>query len=62
MHEVRLIDANALNEKIQGVVEREMPIDEKWALGLRYSLKLIDNAPTVTPEKALMDKLRGEEE
>lgn len=27
----------------------------------RYK-KAVDNAPTVTPEKALMDKLRGKEE
>lgn len=44
---MKLIDADALKEKIQEIVETEMPIDEKWAMGLRYSLKLIDNAPTV---------------
>lgn len=44
---MRLGDLDALKKKIQGVVENEIPIDEKWAIGLRYSLKLIDNAPTV---------------
>ena len=42
-----LISREALKKKIQGVVENEMPIDKKWALGLRYALKLIDDAPTV---------------
>ena len=42
-----LISRDALKEKIQEIVETEMPIDEKWAVGLRHSLKLIDNAPTV---------------
>lgn len=42
-----LINREALKKKIQEIVETEMPIDEKWAIGLRYSLKLIDNAPTV---------------
>lgn len=45
-----LISREALKKKIQGVVENEMPIDKKWALGLRYALKLIDNAPTVSDE------------
>jgi len=42
-----LISREALKAKIQEIVEKEMPIDEKWAIGLRYSLKVIDNAPTV---------------
>ena len=42
-----LISREALKEKVQEIVETEMPIDEKWAIGLRHSLKLIDNAPTV---------------
>lgn len=42
-----LISRGALKEKIQEIVETEMPIDEKWAIGLRHSLKLIDNAQTV---------------
>lgn len=55
---MRLGDLDALKKKIEGVVENEMPIDKKWALGLRYALKLIDNAPTVeiTEEQAI-DKL-----
>lgn len=44
-----LISREALKEYIKEIVEREIPIDEKWALGLRYSLKLIDNAPKVNP-------------
>ena len=47
---MRLGDLDALKKKIEGVVENEMPIDKKWALGLRYALKLIDNAPTVPNE------------
>ena len=42
-----LISRKALKDKIQEIVETEMPIDEKWAMGLRHSLKLIDNAPAV---------------
>jgi len=42
-----LISREDLKAKIQEIVEKEMPIDEKWAIGLRYSLKVIDNAPTV---------------
>ena len=53
-----LINRNALKEKIQERVETEMPIDEKWAMGLRHSLKIINNAPAVdiTEEQAI-DKL-----
>jgi len=42
-----LISREALKAKIQEIVEKEMPIDEKWAIGLRYSLKVIDNAHAV---------------
>ena len=47
-----------MKEKIQEIVETEMPIDEKWAMGLRHSLKIINNAPAVdiTEEQAI-DKL-----
>jgi len=42
-----LISREALKAKIQEIVEKEMPIDEKWAIGLRYSLKVIDNTKPV---------------
>lgn len=41
------ISRSELMKAIGTMVEAEMPIDEKWALGLKYSLKVIDNAPTV---------------
>jgi hypothetical protein len=44
-----LISRESLKKKIEEIVETEMPIDEKWALGLRYALKLIDNTPAVEP-------------
>lgn len=47
MKEVRTIDANALKKHITGICEIEEKIDKKWAMGLKYSIKLIDNAPTV---------------
>lgn len=47
MKEVRTIDANALKKHITETCEIEEKIDKKWAMGLKYSIKLIDNAPTV---------------
>lgn len=53
-----LISRNALEEKIQEIVETEMPIDEKWAMGLRHSLQIIDNVPSVDiTEEQAVDKL-----
>ena len=48
---MRLIDADALKKVINKIIDEEIKIDEKWARGLKYSLKIIDNAPTVTPDK-----------
>ena len=42
-----LISREALKKHIAEIVETEEKIDKKWAMGLKYSLKLIDNAPTV---------------
>ena len=42
-----LISRSELMKAISTMVEAEMPIDEKWALGLKHSLKVIDNAPPV---------------
>lgn len=42
-----LISREALKRHITEIFEREEKIDKKWAMGLKYSLKLIDNAPTV---------------
>lgn len=42
-----LISRKALKEDISKVVAEERKEDEKWALGLKYALKLIDNAQTV---------------
>lgn len=44
---MRAIDADALKEEIQKVAKEEGHLDEKWSAGLRYSIKLIDNAPSV---------------
>lgn len=44
---MRLGDLDALKATINNVVDEEIEIDEKWAKGLKYSLKIIDNAPTV---------------
>lgn len=44
---MRLIDADELKEEIRKIVKEESPIHETWAAGLRYSLKIIDNTPTV---------------
>lgn len=48
MSKVRLIDANALKKHITEIYETEERIDKKWAMGLKYSLKIIDKAPTVS--------------
>ena len=45
-----LISRSALKKHITEIFEIEEKHDKKWALGLRYSLKLIDNAPTVEPD------------
>lgn len=55
-----LISRSDLNRAINKIVDEEIGIDEKWAKGLKYSLKIIDNAPAVeiyTPEpvKELVD-------
>lgn len=55
-----LISRRDLNQAINKIVDEEIGIDEKWAKGLKYSLKIIDNAPAVeiyTPEpvKELVD-------
>lgn len=42
-----LISRDALKKHIAEVFEIEEKIDKKWAMGLKYSLKLIDNAPAV---------------
>ena len=44
---MRLIDADELKEEIRQIVKEETPYDEKWAQGLRYSLKIIDKAQTI---------------
>ena len=51
---MRTIDADKLKNAISDVVGYELPEDKKWAKGLEYSLKIIDNAPTVEPEKVLV--------
>ena len=50
-----LKDAKALyqsgklsEEEYNKVVDEEIGIDEKWAKGLKYSLKIIDTVPTVS--------------
>ena len=45
------ISREALKEVISKVVAEETKEDEKWAVGLRYALKLVDNAPPVEPER-----------
>lgn len=42
-----LISREALKNNITEIFESEEKIDKKWATGLKYSLKIIDNAPTV---------------
>lgn len=44
---MRLIDADELKKAINNIIDEEIEIDEKWAKGLKYSLKIIDNASTV---------------
>lgn len=57
---MRTIDADALKEAIKEIVETEGKIDLKWSKGLNYSLKMIDNAPTVVAENATSDRPQGE--
>lgn len=44
---MRLIDTDALKKHIIEIFEIKERFDKKWATGLKYSLKIIDNAPTV---------------
>ena len=46
-----LISRSELKEAITKIIDEEIEIDEKWAKGLKYSLKIIDNVPTVEPER-----------
>ena len=45
-----LISREALKKHITEVFETEEEIDKKWAMGLKYSLKIIDLAPAVDAE------------
>lgn len=56
MSEVRLIDANALKKDF---IET---INAQGFMTTEEIISKIDNAPTVAPEKALIDKLKGGEE
>lgn len=42
-----LISRSELKKAINKIIDEEIEIEEKWARGLKYSLKIIDNAPTV---------------
>ena len=44
---MRLGDFDALKATINNAVDEEIRFDLAWAMGLKYSLKLIDNAPIV---------------
>ena len=46
-----LISRSELKEAINKIIDEEIEIDEKWARGLKYSLKIINNVPTVEPDK-----------
>ena len=35
-------DIDAIREEIEQIADEEQKHDEKWAIGLRYSLKIID--------------------
>lgn len=54
-----LISREALKKHITEIFDVEEKIDKKWALGLKYSLKIIDNAPTAgcTPSDDSTGKL-----
>lgn len=45
-----LISREALKNHIIDIFDEEVNYDKKWAMGLKYSLKLIDAAPTVEPD------------
>lgn len=42
-----LISREALKKHILEIFEEEEKIDKKWAMGLKYSLKVIDKVPTI---------------
>ena len=46
---MRIIDADALKEHISKIVEEEGQIDPKWAIGLNYANRIIDNFPSLEP-------------
>lgn len=57
-----LISRDALKKTIKDIVDQEIKEDRTWAIGLRHSLSIIDNAPTISPYKAIHDELhKGEE-
>lgn len=60
-----LISRSDLNQAINKIIDEEIGIDEKWAKGLKYSLKLIDNAPAIPVDTCINYKvctLRKQEE
>lgn len=60
-----LISRSDLNQAINKIVDEEIGIDEKWAKGLKYSLKVIDNAPAIPVDTCINYKvctLRKQEE
>ena len=58
---MKKVDADALKEEIRKVVEEERPLDERWAAGLKYSIKIIDNAPAVEPDRPQSEWIYREE-
>lgn len=62
MSEVRLIDANALKKAIEKYRNLNC-VSTSTIIGVRNVMYLIDNAPTISPYKAIHDELhKGEEE
>ena len=60
---MRAIDADALRKQLEEYVGTGTEeFDKGYDLGLQKAIELLDDAPTITPEKALMDKLKGGEE
>lgn len=53
---MRIIDADALKEHISKIVKEEGQIDPKWAIGLNYANRIIDNFPSLEP----FDRPQGE--
>ena len=60
MNEVRLIDANALKERVNRTIDYAIDeFDKGYNIGIQKAVDLIDNAPTVNGIVGFVERPKG---